>query len=124
MAPQRDIHAQQQHASPHSQLESSQHAAMQQLPSQLTDMSQMKLRDDDNSEQQTAPQQPLIQELDSSQTNKCQDLQDACESTSNKQWLGLDRRIQTLEATSRRMERKIDQILEYTRIMAQSLSPI
>ena len=96
---------------------------MHQLLSQFTGMSQLKLHDDD-SEQQTAPQQPLIQELDSSQTYLCREIQDASESTSNKQWLGLDRRVQTLEATSTGMERKIVQILEYTRIMAQSLSPI
>ena len=32
-------------------------------------------------------------------------------------------RLQALEASSRRMERKVDQILEYCRTMAQAMSP-
>ena len=34
-----------------------------------------------------------------------------------------DKRLQALEASSRRMERKVDQILEYCRTMAQAMSP-
>lgn len=34
-----------------------------------------------------------------------------------------DRRLQALEVSSRRTERKIDQILEYCRTMAQAMSP-
>ena len=34
-----------------------------------------------------------------------------------------DKRLQALEASSRRMERKVDQILEYCRTMVQAVSP-
>lgn len=39
------------------------------------------------------------------------------------QSLQLDSRIQALEASSRRIEQKVDQILDYCRIMAQAMAP-
>jgi hypothetical protein len=71
--------------------------------------------------------QPLIQELTiaASTSDRPQE---------NQQELSLDKdissqqqltsRVQALEAASRRMERKIDQILQYCRVMAQSMAPV
>ncbi|KAA6426651.1 MAG: hypothetical protein FRX49_03761 [Trebouxia sp. A1-2] len=68
--------------------------------------------------------QPLIQELTMASATSNQPQQ-------NQQELSVDQdissqqqlssRVQALEAVSRRMERKIDQILQYCRVMAQSM---
>lgn len=71
--------------------------------------------------------QPLIQELTMASATSNQPQQ-------NQQELSVDQdissqqqlssRVQALEAVSRRMERKIDQILQYCRVMAQSMVPV
>ena len=73
---------------------------------------------------QVALQAPLIQELDSAPEQVCQPQQASTteDTQSSKQWLVLQERVLALEASSRRMERKIDQILEYSRILAQSFA--
>ncbi len=71
--------------------------------------------------------QPLIQELTiaaatSDRHREGQQELSADQDISNQQQLSS--RVQALEAASRRMERKIDQILQYCRVMAQSMAPV
>ncbi len=71
--------------------------------------------------------QPLIQELTIAAATsdrpqeKQQELSVDQDISSQQQ---LSSRVQALEAASRRMERKIDQILQYCRVMAQSMAPV
>jgi len=71
--------------------------------------------------------QPLIQEMSSAaatpdQPHKDQQELSIDQDISNQQQLSS--RVQALEAASRRMERKIDQILQYCRVMTQSMAPV
>lgn len=68
--------------------------------------------------------QPLIQELTiaastSDQPQESQQELSIDQDISSQQQLSS--RVQALEAASRRMERKIDQILQYCQVMAQSM---
>lgn len=71
--------------------------------------------------------QPLIQELTSAAATSDRPQENQQELSvdqdiSNQQQLSS--RVQALEAASRRMERKIDQILQYCHVMAQTMAPL
>ncbi len=71
--------------------------------------------------------QPLIQEMTTAAATPDQPHEEQQELSvdqdiSNQQQLSS--RVQALEAASRRMERKIDQILQYCRVMTQSMAPV
>ena len=92
-------------------------------------------------QQQLQPQSPLIQEVvtpghvetrqhagqqlqEAGQAHAQTGQQDGEEEQSEQHCARLfDKRLQALEASSRRTERKVDQILEFCRTMAQAMSP-
>ncbi len=71
--------------------------------------------------------QPVLEQVDSTIAQPDQQQHQAAagllQSGNEEQSSQLGIRIQALEASSRRMERKVDQILEYCRVMAQSMAP-
>ena len=74
------------------------------------------------------PSQPMIEVVTSAaaqsdQARCSQPLPGLSQESGQQQSLQLDSRIQALEASSRRIERKVDQILDYCRIMAQAMAP-
>lgn len=101
-------------------------AAVRQIPDQTQHLSDMIAQTPADASTQRLEKGLLIEELPATPADRHQPPNtSATNDSSNSQHLiDLHKRIEALEAGSRRMERKIDQILEYSRVMAQNFLPV
>ncbi|DBB04371.1 TPA: hypothetical protein ACH3X1_012859 [Trebouxia sp. C0004] len=93
-------------------------------PSLIQQLPEMDISEEKREDTQS---QPLIQELTiaaATSDRPHEDQQELSVDQDISSQQQLSSRVQALEAASRRMERKIDQILQYCRVMTQSMAPV